>query len=151
MAEYSKHIWTDGEVITAEKLNNLETGIAEANKNNETHGINSNNPHGVTAEQTGAARIVTAHYAGNGKYTVQNMNYWNLPFLPKMVIVTRTGTDGLDSMLLTYDNAVAWSTKGGPLFVVWDATKNRVSWASHESAEIQMNALDEVYHCIAIG
>lgn len=32
MSEYIKHTWEDGEVIVAPKLNNIETGIAEAKK-----------------------------------------------------------------------------------------------------------------------
>ena len=32
MSDYIKKTWVDGEVITAEGLNNLETGIVEAKK-----------------------------------------------------------------------------------------------------------------------
>ena len=33
---YSKHTWTDDEVITKEKLNNIETGIESINTTNAT-------------------------------------------------------------------------------------------------------------------
>ena len=32
MSEYIKREWVDGEAITADKMNNIETGIAEAKK-----------------------------------------------------------------------------------------------------------------------
>ena len=32
MSDYVRHTWKDGEVIDAEKMNNLEAGIAEAKK-----------------------------------------------------------------------------------------------------------------------
>lgn len=54
MSEYIKKTWKKGEVITAEALNNIEAGIAEAKKENEAHGQNEKNPHGVTPAQIGA-------------------------------------------------------------------------------------------------
>ena len=39
MSDYIKRTWKDGEVITAEKLNNLETGVAEAKKEAEQSGL----------------------------------------------------------------------------------------------------------------
>ena len=39
MSEYIKHTWVNGEDISAEKLNNMETGIVEAKKAGEGHGV----------------------------------------------------------------------------------------------------------------
>ena len=39
MSEYIKHTWQDGEEITDAKLNNIETGIAEAKKEAENSGV----------------------------------------------------------------------------------------------------------------
>lgn len=55
---YTRKTWVNGEVIYEEALNNMEEGIVEALKAAQTfssHAANKNNPHGVTAEQIGAA------------------------------------------------------------------------------------------------
>lgn len=43
MSEYIKHTWTDGEVIDANGLNNIETGIAESKKDAETNKVEIDN------------------------------------------------------------------------------------------------------------
>lgn len=43
MSEYIKHTWADDEVITADKLNNIETGIAEAKKAAEQTDLSAHN------------------------------------------------------------------------------------------------------------
>ncbi|MBO5968597.1 MAG: hypothetical protein J6S14_08885 [Clostridia bacterium] len=67
MAEYKRHTWVNGEVITEEKMNNVEQGIAEAmqkgegndiiKKAIESHIKDKENPHGVTKEQLGLEKV----------------------------------------------------------------------------------------------
>ncbi len=47
---YTKNTWNDGDVITKEKMNNLETGVEEANK-----GI----PVAATTEKAGIVKQAT--------------------------------------------------------------------------------------------
>lgn len=71
---YSRHVWENGEVITEDKLNNIEDGIVEAKQSGEsatnaqqaasnaqqalsTHIANKENPHGVTKEQLGLGNV----------------------------------------------------------------------------------------------
>lgn len=67
---YSRHTWVDGEIITEEKLNNIEEGIAEAKKAQEDNAIagaeleaikkhvdDTENPHKVTKKQVGLENV----------------------------------------------------------------------------------------------
>lgn len=53
---YEKHTWTDGEVITKEKLNNMEDGIADVEKQAGPQG-----PAGEAAEITSVTATVDAN------------------------------------------------------------------------------------------
>lgn len=55
MSEYTRRTWSDGEVITAEKLNNLETGVTEAKKEAEQSGVSATNALNY-AKKVGAPR-----------------------------------------------------------------------------------------------
>ena len=66
---YTRRYWVDGEIITSEKLNNIEEGITEAQKNTgdgagsaankyyEAHMENKDNPHEITAKQVGLENV----------------------------------------------------------------------------------------------
>ena len=55
---YTRKVWKNGEVITEAGLNNIEEGIVEALAAKD-HAANTNNPHGVTIAQIGAAPAYT--------------------------------------------------------------------------------------------
>lgn len=62
MTAYSKYTWTRGDVVTAAKLNNIETGIDEA-LNNSTGGA------GLTAEQEATLNTVATNYVSKAVTT----------------------------------------------------------------------------------
>lgn len=122
MSEYIKKTWKDGEVITAEALNNIEAGIAEAKKENEAHGQNKKNPHGVTPAQIGA---VPTTRTVNGKTLDKDVN-------------------------LTPDDIEALSNSGGT--IAGDLTVHRkaetslmtIKSDSGQTARLAFNSNDEV-------
>jgi hypothetical protein len=54
MSTYTKTTWATGDVATAAKMNNAETGVESAHSELASHEANTANPHGVTATQAGA-------------------------------------------------------------------------------------------------
>ena len=113
MSEYTRHTWKDGEVIDAQKLNNIEKGIAEArekaNKHASQHAADGTDP--ITPEQIGAApagyglgespvRITSVaqldNFSENGWYRCKfpsAIGLNNIWFLEGNLHVTRTGDD----------------------------------------------------------
>lgn len=58
---YTRRTWTNGEVIDAEKLNNIETGITEAKKEAQASGITAGTLGGqINANVTAMANASTA-------------------------------------------------------------------------------------------
>lgn len=56
---YSKTVWQAGDLINQVGMNNLEDGVETAQNEIDAHEALTNNPHGVTASQIGAAAILT--------------------------------------------------------------------------------------------
>lgn len=74
MAEYIKRTWANGEIITEEKLNNIETGISQALKDAEQSGVTANAAKETataakTAADTAAATASSASSTANNAKT----------------------------------------------------------------------------------
>lgn len=58
MSEYTRHEWKDGEVITPDRMNNIEAGITEAKKEAEGKAPTSHGNHVPTTETADNARFL---------------------------------------------------------------------------------------------
>lgn len=162
MSEYRRHTWADGEVITAEKLNNIEEGITEAKKGAENidmkvdrtdivNNLDTDAPDKplsaaqgvvlsdmiaeVSAVFSSASKIETGSYVGTGVSGQDKPNTLTFDFPPKIVIVDTTIF--IRGKLEGYTNG---GTGGSGGFYIANWNGNTLSWYARNGRWYGQNA-----------
>lgn len=71
MSDYIKHTWQNGEPISADKLNNMETGIAEANKSAEDAAVAAQNAEAIIEKANEYDLVVVVDGISSDHYVYQ--------------------------------------------------------------------------------
>ncbi|WP_294854262.1 hypothetical protein [uncultured Oscillibacter sp.] len=130
------------------------------------HTGRTDNPHGVTAAQIGAARIATGSYTGTGIFGPANLNSLTFGFVPKIVIIYRVNLPLRAEMvdrLMWYSGLTGVISSGGQSqngtstndTVTFTQSGTTLSWYGSSqfgyTGKSQCNELNVIYNYIAIG
>lgn len=140
---YEKVTFQPYDTLTAKHLNDMQDAIIEHNENKE-------NPHEVTAEQIGAAKIEVINYVGmGGNGEENNVSVTFNTITPKVIFVNHiygstSGFWGGTTNMIVHDKNNYYSH---------NATLNdkTFSWSYVGDMEIALNAGGEQYTVIGIG
>ena len=168
MIDYIRRAWVDGEVITADKLNNIEAGVSESLKNSEESLINAKKALNLATQ---ISHIAEGSYSGTGStYTRNSLTF---DFVPKFIYIATYAHDVTDNIVHEIGFAsmviIPTAQRGGSVSYWYDQDGNAESWglnivetigntvywkrgtAAFNGQRGQMNEAGRIYRYIAIG